>query len=198
VTHTSRTAQPHLLDESSAARIVKLRDGRRVAVRIAGSEDAPAVQRFVRNLSDRARRNRFFAPVRELSADQLDRLTRSRPPQQVALVAEAADAAGSRIVGMAHYAACEAWDAECAVVVDEAWQRQCLGIQLLAVLAEYAARAGLAAFGGFVLADNWPMLELLARLECKLLIDRDPDVIRFVKRIDESGLAINSAAAAHA
>jgi len=105
-------------------------------------------------------------------------------------VGEATDSAGSRIVAMAQYAVCESLDAEFAVVVDDAWQRQGLGIQLLGVLAEHAARARLAALAGLVLADNWPMLALLARLDCELVTDRDPHVIRVVKRLDAHELAV--------
>jgi acetyltransferase len=185
VTHTSSTAQLDLIaGDGPAARIVRLRDGRPVALRVARSEDVSAVQQFVCGLSDRSRRNRFFGPVRELSPDQLDRVTRSRPPGELALVGETTEGAGSRIVAMAQYAVCEPLDAEFAVVVDDAWQRQGLGIQLLGVLAEHAARAGLAAFAGFVLADNWPMLALLARLDYELVTDHDPYVVRAVKRLD--------------
>jgi acetyltransferase len=161
-----------------------------VALRVARSEDAPAVQQFVRGLSDGSRRNRFFAPVRELSPDQLDRVTRSRPPGELALVGETVDGAGSRIVAMAQYVVCDALDAEFAIVVDDAWQRQGLGTQLFAVLAEHAARAGLAAFAGLVLADNWPMLALLARLDCNLVTDRDPHVVHVVKRLDAHELMV--------
>ena len=45
---------------------------------------------------------------------------------------------------------------------------------LLGVLAEQAARAGLTAFAGPVLAANWPMLALLTRLDCELVPDDDP------------------------
>ena len=183
--HASSTAQPDLIaGNGPAARMVRLRDGRPVALRVASSEDVPAVQQFVRGLSIQSRRNRFFAPVRELSPDQLHRVTRSRPPGELALVGETTEGAESRIVAMAQYAACEPLDAEFAVVVDDAWQRQGLGIQLLRMLAEQAARGGLAALAGFVLADNWAMLSLLARLDCELVTDRDPYVIRAVKHLD--------------
>jgi acetyltransferase len=141
------------------------------------------VQEFVRGLSDSARRNRFFAPIRELSADQLERITRSRPPAEVALVCETVEGTDGRIVALAQYAGYEALDAEFAIVVDDAWQRQSLGTQLLGVLAEQASRAGLAELAGLVLADNWPMLALLARLECELITDCDPYVIRGIKRL---------------
>ncbi len=185
------TAQLDLIaGDRPVARIVKLKDGRRVALRDVRSEDASAVQRFVRGLSDRSRRNRFFAPVRELSPDQLERVTRSRPPGERNLVAETAEGAGSRIVAMAQYVVCEGLDAEFAVVVDDAWQRQGLGTEMFGVLVEHAARTGLAALAGFVLADNWPMLALLARLDCELVTDSDPYMIRAVKHLDAPELQV--------
>jgi acetyltransferase len=184
-THTSNTVRRAAIARRGApARVVRLRDGRSVAVRVARREDAAAVQEFVRGLSERSRRHRFFTPLRELSPDQLDRITRSRPPGDLALVGETIGEASPRIVAMAQYAACEPLDTEFAIVVDDAWQRQGLGIQLLRVLAEYAARAGLAALAGFVLADNWPMLTLLTRLDCELVSDADRYVIRAIKHLD--------------
>lgn len=189
--HASGRAQCHLpASGESVARILRLRDGRSVAVRAAEPEDVVAVQQFVRGLSHGSRRNRFFAPVRELSADQLDRVTRSHLPNELALVGEVIEAGRSRIVAMAQYAVCESDDAEFAVVVDDAWQRQGLGIQLVGVLAEQATQAGLAALVGFVLPDNWPMLSLLARLECELDCHCDPYATRAVKRLDAYRFAV--------
>ena len=191
MTHTSSASQADLIaGDGPAARIIRLTDGRRVTLRIARPEDVSAVQQFVRGLSERSRRNRFLAPVRELSPDQLDRVTRSRPPGELAFVGEATEGAKSRIVAMAQYAACEPLEAEFAIVVDDAWQRQGLGIQLLGVLAEHASRAGLAALAGIVFADNWPMLALLARFDCEIVTDRDPYLIRAVKRLDMHELAV--------
>jgi acetyltransferase len=185
VTHTFSTAPPGAIAGAGpAARIVKLRDGRPVALRFAGAADAPGVQQFVRGLSVRSRRNRFFSPLRELSPDQLERFTRSRPPAELALVGETAEGTQRRIVAMAQYAACEPLDAEFAVVVDDGWQRQGLGMQLLGVLAEHAAHAGFAAVTGLVLADNWPMLSLLARFDCELITEWDRYTIRAVKHLD--------------
>ena len=140
---------------------LSLRDGRAVALRPARPGDAPAVQQFVRGLSTATRRSRFFSPVRELSPEQLDRLTRVREPRELALVAVTADGDATRIVAMAQHALCEPPNAEFAVVVDDAYQRQGLGERLVGELVHHAARAGLAALTGFVLADNWPMLTLL-------------------------------------
>jgi RimJ/RimL family protein N-acetyltransferase len=79
---------------------------------------------------------------------------------------------------------CGPLEAEFAVVVDDAWQRQGLGNEMLGMLAEHAARAGLASFAGFVLPENWPMLALLSRFDCEFLADADPGVIRVFKRFD--------------
>jgi len=174
-----------IADDEPTAQVVRLKDGRPVALRVAGAEDAMAVQRFVRGLSEQSRRYRFFAPVRELSLEQLERLTRSHPPDELALVGEiTAETGESRIVALAQYVVCEPLDAEFAVVVDDAWQRQGLGMQLVGALAEQAARAGVTALSGFVLPDNWPMLSFLARLDCELDADSDPNLIRAIKRLE--------------
>jgi len=184
ITSTAEQAG-RLAGNEPEAHVVRLRDGRPVALRVAGAEDAAAVQRFVRNLSEQSRRYRFFAPIRELSPAQIERLTRSHPPDELALVGEiTAESGESRIVALAQYVVCDALDAEFAVVVDDAWQRQGLGMQLVGALAEQAARAGVTALGGFVLPDNWPMLAFLARLDCELNSDSDPNLIRAVKRLD--------------
>src|SRR5258705_7039012 len=192
MTQISSPAQSNLIagGEAAAARILRLRDGRAVALGVVESEDASAVQQFVRGLSDRSRRNRLFATVRELSTDQLHRVTRSRPPRELVLVGEAAQRVGSCIVAMAQYAVCEPSEAEFAIVVDDAWQRQGLGMKLIGVLAEGAATAGYAAFTGFVLADNWPMRALLDRLDCKLVADDDPCALRVIKRLDAPTLPV--------
>ena len=161
-----------------SARVMRLKDGRAVAVRAARPDDAPAVQRFVRGLSARSLRNRFFAPVRELSPDQLDRLTRPRDPRELALLAEITEGTQTPVVALAQHALSDPPNAEFALVVDDSCQRQGLGTRLIAALADHAACVRLAAFVGFVLADNWPMLALLARLGFSFEDDADPRLIR--------------------
>jgi acetyltransferase len=184
MTNAFCTAPSPQLHQGPAARNIRLQDSRRVVARIANIEDSSAVQQFVRGLSDNSRRNRFCAPIRELSPYQLERLTRSRPPNELVIVGETHDNSGSRIVAMAQYAGCDALEAEFAVVVDDAWQRQGLAIELLSMLDQPATRAGFTALVGFVLPDNRPMLALLARLEWRVVTDCDPYLLRAVKRLD--------------
>ncbi|MEO8006061.1 MAG: GNAT family N-acetyltransferase [Betaproteobacteria bacterium] len=167
-----------------APRTAWLKDGRRAVIRSTRVTDGPAIQAFVRGLSIRSRRNRFFSPISELSRDQIERITRSLPSDGLALVCEAVHAGESRIVAMAQYVIDAPLQAEFALVVHDAYQRQGLGNEMMGMLAEHAARAGLAAFVGLVLPDNWPMLGLLSRLGCELEADADPGVVRAIKRFD--------------
>jgi GNAT superfamily N-acetyltransferase len=166
-----------------AAQLVRLKNGRLIASRTACLEDRSAVQQFIRGLSVRSRRDRFFSPIRQLPDDQLDAL-RSDTPGKLFLVGETLEGAKSRIVGLAQYAVYEPFVAELAVVIDDAWQRQGLGLDMLVRLAEHAACAGLSALTGFVLADNRPMLQLLSRWDCEIVSGGDPSIIRFVKQFD--------------
>lgn len=167
-----------------APRTAWLKDGRCAVIRSTRATDGPPIQAFVRGLSIRSRRNRFFSPISELSRDQIERITRSLPSDGLALVCEAVDAGESRIVALAQYVIGDPLEAEFALVVDDAYQRQGLGNEMMGLLAEHAARAGLAAFVGLILPDNWPMLGLLSRLGCEFESDADPGVVRALKRFD--------------
>jgi acetyltransferase len=159
---------------------ISARDGRRALVRPVRPDDAPLVQQFVRGLSPQARRNRFFGPVRELSPAQLDRMTRFDGPAGLGLVA-LAGGEPPRIVGIAQHAVCDPPFAELAVVVVDDWQRQGLGERLVALLLAHAARSGIAAVQGVVMAANRPMLALAAKLGFLLEDDADPELVRVEK-----------------
>jgi len=166
-----------------ATQFVRLKNDRLIALRVACFEDGSAIQQFVRGLSLRSRRNRFFSAMRELPNELIEDL-RSHTSGKLSLIGETLEGPKSRIVAMAQYAVYEPIVAELAVVVDDAWQRQGLGLDMLGRLAEHAARAGLSALTGFVLPDNGPMLKLLARWDCEIVSSGDPYMMRFVKQFD--------------
>jgi acetyltransferase len=170
------------------AQSLHLKDGRAVALRAARPDDAAGVQQFVRGLSQDSRRNRFFSPLRELTRDQLDRVLRTPDPRDLTLVAATTDDQ-PQIIALAQHVQCEPGNAEFAIVVGDTFQRKGLGLRLIGTLAEHAAQSRRGAFAGFVLADNWPMLALLARLGFELAVDDDPYLIRAVKPLDAHGLA---------
>jgi acetyltransferase len=162
---------------------IAARDGRRAVVRPVRPADAPLVQQFVRELSPQSRRNRFFAPVRELSPVQLERMTRFDGATGFGLVA-LAGADGGQIVGIAQHAVCEPPFAELAVVVADDWQRQGLGERLVALLLAHAARTGIAAIQGVIMAANRPMLALAAKLGFVFEDAADPALVRVEKSLD--------------
>jgi acetyltransferase len=165
--------------------MITARDGRQALVRPVRADDAPLVQRFVRELSPESRRSRFLGPVRELSPAQLERMTRFDGTTSLGLVA-VAGADGARVVGIAQHAAAEPSVAELAVVVADDWQRQGLGERLVGLLIGHASRAGAAAVEGYVMAGNWPMLALASKLGFALEEDADPALVRIGKPLQRS------------
>ena len=161
---------------------ITARDGRRAFVRPVRADDAPLVQQFVRELSPQSRRNRFFGPVSELSPGQLERMTRYDAGAGLGLVA-LATAGSPRVVGIAQHVACEPPAAELAVVVADDWHRQGLGERLVALLLAHAARTGITAVQGSVMAANRPMLALASKLGFAFGDDADPDLVRVEKSL---------------
>ena len=153
--------------------VVRLADGRRVTLRPVLPQDDDLQQRLVRSLSPAARTQRFFAPIRELPADWLRRMTQVDHRRHVALVAESFDddapGRAATPVGEARYVVGERDDAaEFALVVADAWQRHGIGRRLLASLRDHAHAAGLARLEGEVQAGNAAMLALARRLGFEL------------------------------
>jgi RimJ/RimL family protein N-acetyltransferase len=123
------------------------------------SDREPVVRLFHR-LSTDAIYRRFFSPMAgaEQFADALLRRDR-RERQAVAAVAD------GEVVGVAQYSrAPGAAQAELAIVVADAWQRQGLGTRMVAALADRAAGAGVTTFSVDVQGDNFGALRLLQRV----------------------------------
>ncbi len=170
----------------SAPATIMARDGRRVFVRPVRAADAPLVQQFVRELSPQSRRNRFFGPVAELSRAQLERMTQFDAATGLGLVAVAGEGA-PRIVGVAQHVVCDPPFAELAVVVADGWQRQGLGERLVTLLLAHAAKTGIAAVQGLIMAANGPMLALASKLGFAFEDDADPGLIRIEKPLARVG-----------
>ena len=142
-----------------------LRDGRAVFVRPARLGDEPLIQAFVRGLSMQSRYQRFFLPLRELSAEHLKRLTQADARSQATLLAfEPSGPNAPRIAGMVEYAAEPGTDTcEFAVVVGENWRRQGLALRLMDDLRDIAIANGFVQVVIDVLRDNLAALELARR-----------------------------------
>jgi acetyltransferase len=154
-----------------------------IAIRAAHPCDAEAIQRFVRGLSRESRRRRFFAPIHELSPEQLDRLTSTASADDLSLLVLDGD---GKIIGMGQCAATGGGAAEFAVVVADDWQQRGIGAILLRLLLEHARSRRLVSLAGFVLSENQAMLGLAAKLGLSLARDVDPALMRVEMTLGES------------
>ena len=108
-------------------------------------------------------RFRFFSAVRELSPEQVVRLTQIDYEREMAFIA-VADATGET-VGVARLVRdLAAGEGEFAVVVQPDMKGRGLGRHLMERLIAWGREQGVNAISGQVLADNQPMLGLVRRL----------------------------------
>jgi GNAT superfamily N-acetyltransferase len=137
-----------------------LDDGRSVALRPVGPQDADAEQGFVRALSPSSRVLRFHFGMRELAPALLRAMTEVDPQRQVAVAAR--DTHDGRLVADARYVLeGDAGEAEFAIAVADDWQGAGLGRGLLLWLLDDARRRGLAVLFGDVLHDNQRMIAMV-------------------------------------
>jgi len=171
--------------------VVQLADGAEVVVRPIGPGDATLLQAFVRRLSTASRRFRFFVPIAELSAAQLDRFVNIDPTRDAAWVALSRRREGTAIVAEARYAlAQEAGNAEFAVAVADDFQRRGLGKHLVKRLLATAWHRGMRRLFGEIKSDNRAMLAFAAQLGFRLrgsLEDRSVVVASLVAPNDWPG-----------
>ena len=154
---------------NSERQVLQLTDSSEVVVRPIEPDDASLLQAFVRRLSARSRRFRFFVTLCELSAAQLDRFVNVGPAEGLALVAVSNREESTTIVAEARYAlAQESGDAEFAIAVADEFQRRGLGTQLVKRLLATAWRRGVRRLFGEIKSDNRAMLALAARLGFRL------------------------------
>ena len=152
------------------AAIEQLRDGRALTIRALRREDRDGLLAAADRLSDESLYRRFFAPKHGFSASEVEAFVTVDFRDHVALVALASEAGAERVVGGARSIATGPGEAEIALTVIDAYQGQGVGTALLRHLIAIARSQGLAALRAEVLADNAPMLSLLAG--CGLRVER--------------------------
>ncbi len=149
---------------------VRLADARSVTVRPVLPQDADALQAFVQRLSLASRRRRFHMGVRALPDEVLRAFTQLDYANHLGLLAEVFDdAQGQTIVADARFVQRPGEPvADLAIVVADDWQGIGLGNYLIAQLLHSARASGLAAVEADVIAENQPMLRMLARFGFRL------------------------------
>jgi RimJ/RimL family protein N-acetyltransferase len=142
-------------------RRLRLRDGRTVAIRPLIPSDAPLLAEAIATADPDTLRRRFLGGPPRMTPQRLARLTTLDYKHRFALVA--ADEHTSRGVAIARYEAISDSVADVAVVVDPAWRRIGLATALLELLAQAALDRGIHEFSAYHLAQNRPVVALLAR-----------------------------------
>ena len=157
-----------------------------VQIRSIEVTDAALIRQFVQSLSSETRYLRFMSPLKELSAQMVDRLTRVDHSRDAALIGIVNPAGADRVVGVARYAAnADGESCELAIVVADDWQRRGLGSRLLSLLVDTASARGLKRIGGDVLAINEPMKVFAKAHGFTLSRSHDgPTLVRVELRLD--------------
>jgi acetyltransferase len=153
------------------------RDGERHVIRPIRPEDAAQHGAFFARLSPQDIRYRFFSAMRELSPEQMARLTQVDYDREMAFIA--VREASGETVGVARLV-CEAEEdaGEFAVIVQADTKGKGVASHLMQRLIDWARGRGLRAVVGLVLADNAPMLAFVRHLGFALhRMREEPDVV---------------------
>lgn len=138
-----------------------LRDGAVFYWRAIRAVDAERLQAFHRRLSHQTLIYRFFGETPELNRELAERLCPVNYQDRMAIVVTPGVDADEPIIAIARYEATEPEAAEMALVIEDRWQGQGIGPQLLHLLALYARRIGFTTFVANILYDNVHMLAML-------------------------------------
>jgi acetyltransferase len=151
-------------------------DGGRLIVRPIRPEDADQHGAFFSRLSPQDIRYRFFTAMRELSADQMARLTQIDYDREMAFVA--VREASGETVGVARLVREDEHEGEFAVIVQADMKGKGVATCLMQRLIDWARTRGLREIVGQVLADNAPMLAFVRHLGFRLKrMPEEPDVV---------------------
>ncbi len=138
--------------------------GRGFQIRPIRPEDAAAHQRLFSRLTPEYVRFRFFSAVRQLTPEQVVRLTEVDYGRELALIA--VETATGETVGVARLVRSDTdgTEGEFAVLVEGAAKGVGLGSALMRDLIDWARDEGVVDIIGQVLADNHPMLAFIRHL----------------------------------
>lgn len=160
-----------------------LADGTPLIIRPIRPEDAESERRFVRDLSDQAKKFRFMHALDELSPTMLARFTQIDYDREMALVAFTLEEGRPVQQGVARYSI-NRDDASCefAIVVSQKRRNQGIGTALMNALIEAARKHGLTVMEGTVLAENKKMLILMEELGFSRKRSQDDPTLVVVER----------------
>lgn len=151
---------------------MRLRDGTEAAIRPIRADDKQRLRDAFRALEPASVHTRFFHAKKDLSDDELRRLTELDPAKEAALVATA----GDRIIAVGRYIV-SGEGAEVAFIVEEDFHGMGIAGRLLRELANIARARGVARFEAYVLPENTAMLGVFERCGLAMTTKREDGVV---------------------
>lgn len=156
-----------------------LRDGTRVLFRPLTPGDAALYPGFLSAVTAEDLRLRFFAPMREVNPELLDRLIHYDPAHAIAFVAIEKTSGGLFGVVRLHDDA-GGESAEFAILVRSRLKGKGLGGLMMKHMIAYAKSKGLKSVRGQVLSENTSMLALCEELGFTIIDDPDEHGVKLV------------------
>jgi len=154
---------PHKSDLGLAELHETIRGGGRVLIRRAWPEDAALYPNFLRNVSGEDLRLRFFGRITELSAAEIDKLTKLDDRHETAFMALDEDT--GQMLGLVRLIdELNEKTAQFAILVRSQLKGHGLGWLLMRRVIDYAKEKGLRRVYGDVLVENTTMLQMCAEL----------------------------------
>ncbi|OFW57930.1 MAG: acetyl-CoA hydrolase [Candidatus Solincola sediminis] len=137
------------------------RSGLEILLRPVKISDEPLLKDFFYSLSDRSLFRRFVSQRMDMPHDRLQEYVVIDYSKEMVIVASIRQGEREIVVGVGQYIINEKLHvAEVAFVVEDDFQNQGIGTELLNYLTQLAKRRGLNGFTASVLAENKPMLHL--------------------------------------
>ena len=161
---------------------VRLANGRDILIRPIRPEDAGPMQAAFSLLEPDEIRQRFLHPMKELSAQQAERLTRPDPRRDFALVAAEPLPPGEALVGAVARISIDdnGSDAQFAILVSHYVNGMGLGRHLMRRLVRWAKGRKVRRVYGDVLESNLPMQVLATSLGFRQEATGEPGLVRVV------------------
>jgi acetyltransferase len=160
-----------------------LSTGEKVRCRPIRPDDAEIEQAFVRGLSRDSRYTRFMGEVSELSPEMLDRFTHNHYPHDYALIVTVPENGREKEIAVARYITLDdPKRCEYAIAVADEWQHHGIGHRLMQALMKMAKEGGLRYMEGYVLGDNYKMLDLMKSLGFEVGPSEEGPQVRLVCR----------------
>ena len=168
-----------------------LRNGTTVTIRAIRSEDKTKLVSAFKNLDRESVYTRFFRYVKELTDQDLSRMTEIDFDREVALVVTTPCGDEETIIGAGRYIVCEEAaaerSAELAFMVEEDYQGLGIASRLLKHLIQIGRQKNVSRFVAEVLSGNQAMLRVFAGSGLPMNQQRDGTVVQVTLSLDETG-----------